>query len=306
MSNNPKKNKYVFLGDIDSVNIEIIIKSHKFLKDKVNYILIGNKSELIAYMKRLKSNIRLNEVIDPINFINYKKNQINIFNVDRFYKEKYKNLLNQIKISNKLSNITKFDLITMPINKSIIKKKTKFIGMTEYLGKINNCETFMLMFGEKFSVIPLTTHINLKNVYKVINSNYINMKISKLLTLIELKKYKLKFNSIIFLCYNPHCSENITIGLEDNTISNILSKNFKKILGPYPADSAFTNYKNNSLFISTYHDQALIPFKLVNKKGYNLTLGLNYRRLSPAHGTAKNLKFKNKSNNSSYIACMLS
>ena len=56
----------------------------------------------------------------------------------------------------------------------------------------------MLMFGEKFSVIPLTTHINLKNVYKVINSNYINMKISKLLTLIELKKYKLKFNSIIF------------------------------------------------------------------------------------------------------------
>ena len=83
-------------------------------------------------------------------------------------------------------------------------------------------------------------------------------------------------------------------------------KNFKKILGPYPADSAFTNYKNNSLFISTYHDQALIPFKLVNKKGYNLTLGLNYRRLSPAHGTAKNLKFKNKSNNSSYIACMLS
>ena len=54
-------------------NIEIIIKSHKFLKDKVNYILIGNKSELIAYKKRLKSNIRLNEVIDPINFINYKK-----------------------------------------------------------------------------------------------------------------------------------------------------------------------------------------------------------------------------------------
>ena len=122
MSNNPKKNKYVFLGDIDSINIEIITKSHKFLKDKVNYILIGNKSELIAYMKRLKSNIRLNEVIDPINFINYKKNQINIFNVDRFYKEKYKNLLNQIKISNKLSNITKFDLITMPVDKSIIEK----------------------------------------------------------------------------------------------------------------------------------------------------------------------------------------
>ena len=60
---------------------------------------------------------------------------------------------------------TKFDLITMPINKSVFKKKIKFIGMTEYLGKINKCETMMLMHGEMFSVIPLTTHINLKNMF---------------------------------------------------------------------------------------------------------------------------------------------
>ena len=49
----------------------------------------------------------------------------------------------------------------------------------------------------------------------------------------------------------------------------------------------------NLLFISMYHDQALIPFKILNKKGINLTMGLNYRRLSPAHGTAKDIKFKN-------------
>ena len=47
------------------------------------------------------------------------------------------------------------------------------------------------------------------------------------------------------------------------------------------------------LFISTYHDQALIPFKILNKKSINITLGLNYRRLSPAHGTAKDIKNKN-------------
>ena len=27
----------------------------------------------------------------------------------------------------------------------------------------------MLMHGDKFSIIPMTTHINLKNVYKYIN-----------------------------------------------------------------------------------------------------------------------------------------
>ena len=81
--------------------------------------------------------------------------------------------------------------------------------------------------------------------------------------------------------------------------------NFKKISGPYPADSAFNNLENNnSLFISMYHDQALIPFKILNRKGINLTMGLEYRRLSPAHGTAKDIKFKNIADISSYLACM--
>ena len=53
-----------------------------------------------------------------------------------------------------------------------------------------------------------------------------------------------------------------------------------------------------------YHDQVLIPFKILNKKGINLTLGLNYRRLSPAHGTALDIKYKNISDNTSYIECM--
>ena len=41
--------------------------------------------------------------------------------------------------------------------------------MTEYLAKINNKNTFMLMYGERFSVIPITTHINLNEVKKFIN-----------------------------------------------------------------------------------------------------------------------------------------
>ena len=62
----------------------------------------------------------------------------------------------------------------MPINKSIFKKEIKFIGMTEYLGKLNKKETLMLMHGDKFSIIPMTTHINLKNISKYINSKIIN------------------------------------------------------------------------------------------------------------------------------------
>ena len=40
------KKKYVFLGEVDSINIELIIKSFSKLKNKVNYILICNISDL--------------------------------------------------------------------------------------------------------------------------------------------------------------------------------------------------------------------------------------------------------------------
>jgi len=47
--------------------------------------------------------------------------------------------------SNNLANNTKYDLITMPINKSVFKKNMNFVGMTEYLGKINKTHTSQLV-----------------------------------------------------------------------------------------------------------------------------------------------------------------
>ena len=305
MHNKEIKKKILFVGDTDSINIEIILKSHKFIKNKINYIIICDKTELKLYIKRIKSNLKINEILDPIKFLNYDKNSLNVFDVKNKYNEKYKNLLNQIDLSNNLSNVTGYDLITMPIDKSDFKKKMSFTGVTEYLGKINKTDTAMLMYGENFSVIPLTTHINLKTVHKHLNKRKLKKQLNTIINLTKEKKYSLKFSLIKFLCYNPHCGENDTIGKEDLLIKKLIKNNHNKILGPYPADSAFKEYKKNTLFLSTYHDQALIPFKILNKKGINFTLGLNYRRLSPAHGTAKDIKFKGKANNTSYVQCMI-
>ena len=297
------KKKFVFLGDLDSINIELIHNSHNYLKNKVEYILLGNIKDASKYLSKINSKIEINEIYNPLNFENYKKNNLNFFNIENIYKEKYQNLLNQLSIANHLSNSTQIDLVTLPINKSVFKKKIEFTGMTEYLAKINRRDTIMLMHGEKFSVIPLTTHINLKNVRKHLNKKYLNLKLTLINKQIQRRIYELNFKSIKFLCYNPHCSEQNTIGNEDSKITEIIKK-FKNIYGPLSADSAFNKIQNNLLFISMYHDQVLIPFKILNKKGINLTLGLNYRRLSPTHGTAGDIKYKNIANLSSYIACM--
>ena len=298
------KKKFVLLGDENSINIEIIHKSHKFLKNKVKYILLGNIKELSKYLNKLQSKLDINEINNPFSFENYNHETLNLFNIDHISKKKYKNLMNQINVANYIANSSQIDLVTLAINKSLFKREIEFIGMTEYLAKINKKKTIMLMHGEKFSVIPLTTHIGLNEVKKFLNKKYLDKSLNEIIFQTQRKIYKLNIKTFRFLCYNPHCSENNMIGSEDKIIANSISK-FKEISGPYSSDSAFINLKgNNLLFISMYHDQALIPFKILNQKGINLTLGLNYRRLSPAHGTANDIKFMNKADISSYLACM--
>ena len=298
------KNKYLFIGDLESINLEIICKSQKYLKRKVKYIIICNIKEVKTSLKKLTFERKLKEVLDPLNFSSIDEDSLNLFNIENISKKKYVNLLNQLTVSNYLSNITKFDLITMPINKSLFKKNMAFNGITEYLGKLNNKKTKMLMYGENFSVLPITTHINPKKIHLKIKSNFLKKEIIEILNYINNYKKLLKIRKIKFLCYNPHCGEDSTMGLEDQIIKKVI-RNFKLIEGPYPADSAFNKFHKNSLYISSYHDQGLIPFKILNTKGINLTLGLDYLRMSPAHGTAEDIKYKNKSNNASYLECMI-
>ena len=92
---------------------------------------------------------------------------------------------------------------------------------------------------------------------------------------------------------NPHSGENGIISKEDDKllkpIINKLQKLKIDISGPISGD-AVVNKKNLSkfdCFIFTYHDQALIPFKLITEySGVNYTSNLDIIRVSPDHGTA--------------------
>ena len=69
------------------------------------------------------------------------------------------------------------------------------------------------------------------------------------------------------------------------------------VLGPFPADGFFAsgNYKEYDGILGMYHDQGLIPFKILSKnQGVNFTAGLPIIRTSPDHGTAYDIAGKNK------------
>jgi 4-hydroxythreonine-4-phosphate dehydrogenase len=67
------------------------------------------------------------------------------------------------------------------------------------------------------------------------------------------------------------------------------------IEGPFSSDAFFGSkaYKNYDMIIGMYHDQVLIPFKLLNfGDGVNYTAGLPIVRTSPDHGVAYDIAGK--------------
>ena len=86
------KKKFVFIGDIDSINLEIVQKSHKILKDRIQYILLGNIKDVYKYLKKIQSKLDINEIINPLNFQNYNPSSLNLFNIENISNKKYINL----------------------------------------------------------------------------------------------------------------------------------------------------------------------------------------------------------------------
>jgi 4-hydroxythreonine-4-phosphate dehydrogenase len=77
--------------------------------------------------------------------------------------------------------------------------------------------------------------------------------------------------------------------------------------GPFPADTIFIKAVQGQfdLVVAMYHDQGLIPVKLLDFEGsVNLTLGLPIVRTSPDHGTAFDIVGKNKADPSSMKAAL--
>ena len=309
MSIKTLNNKLIFIGDLKSINLEIITKSCSYLfKNNIKIILIGDIIKIEEYFNKIKFKVKILELFNIEDHFNYRNDSIFIFNIGSDIIEKSNLILNQIKISNNLSKFHSYDLITMPIDKSIIKKHYKFNGVTEYLSKINKKNTYMLMKGNNFSIIPLTTHIRLRDVIDKFDKKKFHQDLINIISIV--KNSKLQYEEIILLGINPHAGENGTLGNEETIMKKVMKKikqniKFIRFKGPVSADSAFNNTKTNQLFISFYHDQALIPFKILNNKSINQTIGLDYNRLSPAHGTAIDIIFKNSSDNSSFIQCML-
>ena len=194
-------------------------------------------------------------------------------------------------------------LITGPVNKNQLKKH-KAVGQTDLLKKQAQTENvFMCFRGRFFNVILLNDHIPFKKT-KIDKQKLSNLLKQALLS----RKFlapSLQKKPLGLLGLNPHAGEQGILGLEEEKILKPLLKNWREIEGPLSPDGAFLkkNWSKYSFFIALYHDQGLIPFKMIHKhKGFAQSLGLPFLRLGVDHGTGYGLKKKQISHASFLLA----
>lgn len=216
----------------------------------------------------------------------------------------YSSLMEAIRIQKEAGG----NLVTLPLSKEwVLKAGVKgFRGHTETLAEQYDTRTYMLMAGREWSVLPLTTHVPLVEVPFYLKKIHLPSFISAIRSA-PVSKGK----PIAFLGLNPHAGEGGKIGKEEKEILEPMISSLQKagleVIGPLSADGAFAEPSRSrfSLFLACYHDQGLIPFKMwEGKHGVNLTLGLDFLRVSPDHGTAFDIAGKGKADPESFYHCL--
>ncbi len=196
-------------------------------------------------------------------------------------------------------------LVTMPVSKySLYMAGWQYPGHSEMLAHTcsNDGRYLMILFDDSMRIALTTIHIPLKDVSPTLSVELIREKLHLFNETLK-RDFKIAKPSIAVLGLNPHAGEDSAIGREENDIitPSIKLANSDKInaKGPFPADGFFAHddYKNYEGILAMYHDQGLIPLKLLaSGGGVNFTAGLKIVRTSPDHGTAFSIAGANKAN----------
>lgn len=200
-------------------------------------------------------------------------------------------------------------LVTAPINKHTIQSEEfSFPGHTEYIEKKmdNGEKSLMILMRGGLRVALVTGHIPINRIANSITGENIREKLSLFNRSLK-EDFSIDSPRIAVLALNPHAGDEGLLGREEQEIiiPAIEGMKAKGMLcyGPYSADGFMGsgNYTRFDGILAMYHDQGLIPFKLLAMdEGVNFTAGLSIVRTSPAHGTAYDITGRGIANEESF------
>ncbi len=204
-------------------------------------------------------------------------------------------------------------IVTGPINKeAALLAGFTMPGHTEFLAKLTKTKDFAMMLGgSSLKVILVTIHEPIKKLPGLVTEERV-LKTIKITNKAFKKYYGIKRPRIAVCGLNPHAGEAGKFGTEDITSVEPAVKKARRAgidaVGPLPSDTVFyraVKKKDFDAVVCMYHDQGLIPLKLLHfEDGVNTTLGLPIIRTSVDHGTAYDIAWKGIASPRSMIAAI--
>ena len=204
-------------------------------------------------------------------------------------------------------------LCTAPIHKAALIDGASFAypGHTEFLAALTETpDIVMMLASDALRVVPVTIHIPLAEVPTALTPALLSRTIRTTHAAL-IRDFGVAAPRIAVAGLNPHAGEDGKMGREEiDTMIPVLdalrTEGFD-IAGPLSADTMFhpAARARYDVAICPYHDQALIPIKMLDfSGGVNVTLGLPIVRTSPDHGTAFDIAGRGIADAASMIAAI--
>lgn len=203
-------------------------------------------------------------------------------------------------------------LVTAPISKQWARAGgLTFPGHTELLAERFAAPRVAMMFaGPALRVVLATVHVPLAGVAAALTVDGI-AGVGELLAAALVRDFGIAAPRLGVLGLNPHAGEGGMLGTEERDVIGPAIERLRAgglaVNGPLVPDAAFRDAAAGRWdgVVAMYHDQALIPVKLVDfERAVNVTLGLPIVRTSPDHGTAYDLAGTGRARATSF-ACAL-
>jgi len=195
-------------------------------------------------------------------------------------------------------------IVTAPVNKENIQSdKFVFADQTEFYEHYFGGEqkSMMMMLADNLRVGFVTNHLPVHEVAKNISKELIYKKLEILNASLR-KDFALDNPTIAVLSLNPHSGDNGLHGKEEKEIiAPAIELAFQEginAFGPFSADGFFGSgtYRKFDAVLAMYHDQGMLPFKILGTEGVNFTAGLPIVHTAPVHGIAYDIAGQNIAN----------
>ena len=199
-------------------------------------------------------------------------------------------------------------MTTAPINKAVwAAAGLSWRGHTDLLASLTEAPHVAMMFyTERLSVVLATVHVPIAEVPSLLTLKRVERTIE--LAAMELPRFGVDRPRLALAGLNPHAGEDGLMGHEDTAVLQpavaACQSRGIDVRGPLPGDTVFVRALNGEFdaVIACYHDQGLIPIKLVAfGQAVNVTLGLPIIRTSVDHGTAYDIAGTNTADPMSMI-----